>query len=70
MYAVHENLVNQLNSFIEKHNTIIVTIRLSLHCPVCGNNWGIKIIDGGENLRESNFVCLKCLGVIGGRDEQ
>lgn len=65
--TVSGGFAEQVNSFLRKHNIVLDEIRLSLHCSVCGNRWGIKTGNGGKSLTEANFVCLSCLNnSIGG----
>ena len=39
----------------------IVNIRIGLKCSVCGNEWGIRVEDEIELLKQAQkFICLPC----------
>lgn len=39
----------------------VVNIRIGLRCSACGNEWGIKVNDEEELIRQvQKFICLPC----------
>lgn len=56
--------VHEISDVLHKYmsGTVkVVNIRIGFVCTVCGNEWGIRVDDEEELLRQAHkFICLPC----------
>lgn len=56
-----------LQTLMAKYRPNIKLIRISLRCPRCGHEWGVKIdnLDNIPSRDEAKFLCFECAKQLG-----